>query len=586
MFVIVQSWENLSLEERTRPVHEKSAIATQNAGVSITVTSVTDMIVFAVGATTIFPGLRSFCLYCGVGIFFLFIFSILFFSSVLVLDERRVDSRHDACICCYRHRDDYEPPKCAKRQLLQEFFGKIYAPVLMKLSVKVFVVVITVIMFIFGTFGTLNIEQHFDFALFVAPDSYVNEFFDLRQKFFPERGSQSAIYLPNVRLFYEQAAIENLYLNARKDAFIAPLRICNDEEMTSADDGDHNLFDNEIDADDINEIYADDINEIDADDINEIDADDINEIDADDINEIDADDINEIDADDINEIDADDINEIDADDINHSTKRFSSSLFVILFFKVNVSGFMYFWDIKIDVIVTMLFILSVGIAVDYAAHIAHTFMTVTGTRNERTCHTMRNIGPAVFNGGFSTFLVVILMSLSNAYVYQVFFKVFLLVVVFSLFHGLVLLPVLLSWFGPSPLPQYLNEEPTTGEVKAKGEECKEEREAGGVDNTAFEVEICTSKEDDHVDVVSNDDVDDITENAEVACKDELYIQCVEDGETKDDDSKQNADDALQIEEIKDRALFHKSEFAVECVDGVAYSNKVDDFEDGENGRSE
>ena len=55
-----------------------------------------------------------------------------------------------------------------------------------------------------------------------------------------------------------------------------------------------------------------------------------------------------------------------------------------------------------------------GLAVDYGAHIAHFFMTVTeGDRNERIRKTLINIGPAVFNGGFSTFLAFILLISSK-----------------------------------------------------------------------------------------------------------------------------------------------------------------------------
>ena len=55
-----------------------------------------------------------------------------------------------------------------------------------------------------------------------------------------------------------------------------------------------------------------------------------------------------------------------------------------------------------------------GLAVDYGAHIAHYFMTTEeGDRNERVGKTLINIGPAVLNGGFSTFLAFILLITSK-----------------------------------------------------------------------------------------------------------------------------------------------------------------------------
>ena len=54
------------------------------------------------------------------------------------------------------------------------------------------------------------------------------------------------------------------------------------------------------------------------------------------------------------------------------------------------------------------------------------------------------------NGGLSTFIAFVLLANSKSHVFITFFRVFLLVVVFGLFHGLALLPVILSWIGPPP----------------------------------------------------------------------------------------------------------------------------------------
>jgi len=42
---------------------------------------------------------------------------------------------------------------------------------------------------------------------------------------------------------------------------------------------------------------------------------------------------------------------------------------------------------------------------------------------ERAHATLRDIGPAVWNGGLSTFLAVLLLAFSSSYVFKTFFKV-------------------------------------------------------------------------------------------------------------------------------------------------------------------
>ena len=47
---------------------------------------------------------------------------------------------------------------------------------------------------------------------------------------------------------------------------------------------------------------------------------------------------------------------------------------------VEVAGFMYFWGLTIDVITCNTLVISIGLCVDFSAHIAHGFISRTGTR--------------------------------------------------------------------------------------------------------------------------------------------------------------------------------------------------------------
>ncbi len=53
MFVYVAAWDNLAPDEQLLPLAEKIALMTKSAGVSVLVTSLTDFVAFAIGATTV-----------------------------------------------------------------------------------------------------------------------------------------------------------------------------------------------------------------------------------------------------------------------------------------------------------------------------------------------------------------------------------------------------------------------------------------------------------------------------------------------------------------------------------------------------
>ena len=72
-----------------------------------------------------------------------------------------------------------------------------------------------------------------------------------------------------------------------------------------------------------------------------------------------------------------------------------------------------------------------------------------GSKKDRAVAAIATIGPAVFNGGVTTLLALVLLGASTSHVFVTFFKVFVLTVLFGLYHGLVFFPVILSLIGPA-----------------------------------------------------------------------------------------------------------------------------------------
>ena len=114
-----------------------------------------------------------------------------------------------------------------------------------------------------------------------------------------------------------------------------------------------------------------------------------------------------------------------------------------------VIGFMFWWGSPINGISTIYILISVGLVVDYSAHIGHMFAISAGTSAERTVKAMTRIGPSVFNAIVSTLLAVIVIAFSSTYIFQTFFRALFLTVIIGGSHGLVLLPVLLRLLGGS-----------------------------------------------------------------------------------------------------------------------------------------
>lgn len=102
--------------------------------------------------------------------------------------------------------------------------------------------------------------------------------------------------------------------------------------------------------------------------------------------------------------------------------------------------------------------LAIGLSVDYAAHIAHAFLHTespkdndNAPRTTRALIAVRHVGAAVAYGAGSTMFAVIMLGFSTSYVFIAFFRIFSLVILFGFWHGLIMLPVVLSIIGPPSL---------------------------------------------------------------------------------------------------------------------------------------
>ena len=108
----------------------------------------------------------------------------------------------------------------------------------------------------------------------------------------------------------------------------------------------------------------------------------------------------------------------------------------------DIIGFLHFWGVTIDIVSSINLVIAVGLCVDYSVHVAHAY-TVSGSG----VAAVRSIGPAVVQGGLSSLLALVTTAASHSHIFRTFFRVFSLTVLFGLWHGLLLLPVLLHGLG-------------------------------------------------------------------------------------------------------------------------------------------
>jgi hypothetical protein len=125
--------------------------------------------------------------------------------------------------------------------------------------------------------------------------------------------------------------------------------------------------------------------------------------------------------------------------------------FTIAGIEVGVLGFMCLWGISLDIISILCLIMCIGFSVDFSAHISYAYISAEGTSEERIRKALFSLGLPILQGGTSTIIGVLALIFPHSYIFQTFFKIIFLVIVFAAWHGLLVLPVLLLIVKPERL---------------------------------------------------------------------------------------------------------------------------------------
>ena len=90
-----------------------------NVGGSITMTTLTDMVAFAVSSSIDFPSIRLFCIYASVCLFLSYVLVVSLLVAYISLDIKRIESGCFDLIPC-KKKEGYEPWQRSKDTLLNK----------------------------------------------------------------------------------------------------------------------------------------------------------------------------------------------------------------------------------------------------------------------------------------------------------------------------------------------------------------------------------------------------------------------------------------------------------------------------------
>ncbi|KAJ7423827.1 patched domain-containing protein 3-like protein [Willisornis vidua] len=206
MFIMIASWEQSSRKKEKSDVKSLLTETYSEAALSVTITTLTDVLAFFIGTWTAFPSVRSFCLYTGTAFVFCYVYTMTFFGAVLVLNHKREqgnrhwltcmrvgvdqDQAENSCLynaCCIGNCSGQSSEPEGEHPM-SIFFKKYYGPFVTNKWIKLLVVLLYGAYLGGSVYGCTQVREGIDLRNLANDDSYVIPYYDDDEEYFSTYG--------------------------------------------------------------------------------------------------------------------------------------------------------------------------------------------------------------------------------------------------------------------------------------------------------------------------------------------------------------------------------------------------------------
>ena len=201
-FVILNSWHRT---DRKSSVEDRMGDTLSESGVSILITSITNIISFYTAVLAPYPYVQIFCLYTGTSLLVNLIYMLTFFCACLAIsgkfeEQRRSgltfctvedSKRYSSCLCLrmgkYQINTDTQTEKRDKAKKREETVVRLIGKLLRSGTFRISILFLYIVYLTVAIYGILNVVVYFDKTKLINYDSSMKLFVELEEKLFRDK---------------------------------------------------------------------------------------------------------------------------------------------------------------------------------------------------------------------------------------------------------------------------------------------------------------------------------------------------------------------------------------------------------------
>ncbi|XP_004693003.1 PREDICTED: patched domain-containing protein 3 [Condylura cristata] len=496
MFIMIAAWQKTSL---TESVKQRMSDVYSKVAVSITITTLTNVLAFSTGILTSFKSVQYFCMYTGTTLLFCYFYNITCFGAFMALDGRR------EVVCLRWLQRSVDNPNQKYSSLIKNlclpfssletdpemhihpmnlFFRDYFGPFLTNTKAKFLVVFLYVLYIIFSIYGCFKVQEGLDLRHLASDDSYITPYFNVHEEYFSDYGPIVMVIVTETVDYWDKDTRQKLgkcltnfedndYVVKNLTQFWLQAYIqfmeTNRLDVNNRDDFINNLPKFLVHV----PIFTYDVNVSSSHEITSSRA--FIQTMGISSSRSKKNMLNQfrgiakrceiplmvynpafIYFDQYTAILENTIRSV----IVASIAMFIVSLlliphpmcslwvtFAIASVIVGVTGFMGFWHVNLDSVSMMNLVICIGFSFDFSAHISYAFVSSSKpSANQKAIEALYLLGYPVLQSAFSTIIGVWVLSVAKTYIFRTCFKIMFLVMVFGAIHGLIFIPVFLTIF--------------------------------------------------------------------------------------------------------------------------------------------